>query len=114
MQNSALHRAADCETSVMAAERILSKLSELQRAVLRALRREHQRTANGMTDRELESLPEFSQRAPSTIRRRRTDLVKKGLARHTGAMRDRMRVWTPVPLNELAERTTRDEAESLF
>ncbi len=66
-----MHRATDPQTSIDAAARIEPKLSQLQADVLSAIRSAGER---GMTDRELERLPWFADRAPSTIRKRRSDL----------------------------------------
>ena len=65
------YRATDPQTSRDAAARIEPKLSDLQADVLAALKSAGDR---GMTDRELERLPWFADRAPSTIRKRRSDL----------------------------------------
>ena len=78
----------DHGTSVSAAISILPHLSDLQARVLAAFRRNE-----AMTDRELEKLPCFSELAPSTIRKRRGELVKADLVVDTGERRDGMIVW---------------------
>ncbi len=66
-------RAPDHGTSVMAAGKVERKRSDLQEWIVCALR------ANGpMTDRELEQLPEFIMYAPSTVRKRRSELWDDG------------------------------------
>jgi len=64
-------RNPDHSTSVEAAEKLAGGLSVLQRKVLLAFK------LNGpMTDQELERLPEFAEFGPSTIRKRRSELLQ--------------------------------------
>lgn len=74
-------------TSQAAAVRVLEKLSALQHQVLMAV--------DGLTDRELERLPQFSEYAPSTIRKRRSELWQLGRLREDGT-RDGLTVWRVV------------------
>lgn len=69
-------RRGDHATSRAAALAVEPRLSELQADIMRAL--EHH---GALTDEELERLPEFSRLAPSTVRKRRTDLLKMGRVR---------------------------------
>ena len=71
-------------TSQAAAVRVLPKLSTLQAAVLAV--------ADGRTDRALEQLPQFAQYAASTVRKRRTELLQKGLIEPDGEL-DGLTVW---------------------
>lgn len=64
-------RSSDAQTSIDAAKKVERVMSDLQVDVLNAIKNAGFR---GMTDRELEQLPWFSDRAPSTIRKRRSDL----------------------------------------
>lgn len=90
-------RAQDHETSVMAAQDVALSRTELQEAVLNAIK-----SYGPMTDGELEALPEFSRFAYSTVRKRRTELFQKGVLAPIGlrttlnpkTMRNRtMKVW---------------------
>jgi hypothetical protein len=66
-------RIPDHSTSIAAAEKIAPVRSQLQQDVLAAF------WINGpMTDGELEKLPQFVDCAPSTIRKRRSELYDKG------------------------------------
>ena len=93
-------RSTDPDTSHDAADSFSEhKLSELQGAVL-AWFQKHRRG----TDEQLENSTEFANLAPSTARKRRTDLAERGLIRDSGerAINSRNRkmvVW------ELAEAT---------
>lgn len=68
----AASRRRDPETSHEAARRVGAKLSVLQGQVLTAIRLAGQR---GMTDRELERLPGFAKLAPSSVRKRRSEIA---------------------------------------
>lgn len=75
-------------TSQAAAVRVLPKLSALQAEVLAV--------ADGRTDREIERLPRFAAYAPSTVRKRRSELLQQGRIRADGD-RDGLTVWRVVP-----------------
>lgn len=83
-------RATDPDTSVEAAGRVRPLLSTLQAQVYHAIAAAG---LDGLTDRELERLPEFSNRAPSTVRKRRSELYQANLLEPNG-VRDRLTVWT--------------------
>lgn len=88
-------RRDDHATSVEAAERIAPKLSELQARVLVAIR-----DRGPICDGELESLPRFAESAPSTIRKRRGELVALGLVEECGRTEfngSSMKVWRVKP-----------------
>lgn len=74
----ATHRRSDLETSVAAAEVIRGKLSDIQRRVLTAFAAAG---PLGLTDRELEQLEPFRMLAPSTARKRRSELYQGGYIR---------------------------------
>ena len=87
----------DCGTSRSAALAIEPRLSELQAEIMAAFRH------NGaMTDESLEQLPEFRAYAPSTVRKRRTELVRMCELRATKEKRANehgsavLTVWTVV------------------
>jgi len=82
-------RARDRQTAKDAAGRVLPHLSPLQQAVLQALTAAG---ADGLTDRELERLAGFQHLAPSTVRKRRSELFQLGKVREAG-VRDRLTVW---------------------
>lgn len=67
-----MHRRGDHATSVEAGERVRTVLSDLQRDVYIAIAAAG---AAGLTDRELELLPQFAHLAPSTCRKRRSELL---------------------------------------
>lgn len=77
-------RGNDPETSQAAAVGLLPKLSTLQAAVLAV--------ADGRTDREIEAMPHFAQYAPSTVRKRRSELLQQGRLMADGD-RDGLTVW---------------------
>lgn len=77
----------DPVTSQAAAVALLPKLSTLQAAVLAV--------ADGRTDREIERLPQFSDYAASTVRKRRTELYQMGKLRPDGE-RDGLTVWRVI------------------
>jgi len=90
-------RRNDGATSRAAALAVEPRLSELQADIMAALRHH-----GPLTDEELERLPEFRMYAPSTVRKRRTDLFKMGRVR---ALKEKrlnstgtalMTVWTVV------------------
>ena len=78
----------DHGTSVSAAMKIKPHLSDLQARVLAACR-----SNEALTDRAVEKLPCFSELAPSTMRKRRGELVKADLVVDTGERRDGMIAW---------------------
>jgi len=82
-------RRGDHDTSHEAAARVLPKLTALHQAVLAAL---DAAGARGLTDRELEQLPQFAHYGPSTIRKRRSELYQGGILTHRGT-RDGLMVW---------------------
>lgn len=69
---AAASRRRDPATSKDAARRVGEKLTVLQGRVLTAIRLAG---ARGLTDRELEELPGFAKLAPSTVRKRRSELL---------------------------------------
>jgi len=82
-------RRRDRRTSRDAAARVQPVLSSLRLAVLDAIRAAG---PAGLTDRELELLPQFQDRGPSTVRKRRSELYQLGYGREAG-VRDRLTVW---------------------
>lgn len=94
-------RVRDLRTCYQAADDVIPLLNELQMGVLRAI---SDAGARGLTDRELEQLPVFAGRAPSTVRKRRSELYQAGLLLVVG-VRDKMTVWVctwPLPAVEAA------------
>jgi hypothetical protein len=86
-------------TEVLAADRVARRLSELHTAVLEAFR-DH----GAMTDEQLEQLPRFAAYGPSTIRKRRSELLQQGrlvaCGEATNSRGQRMKIWrvsTPAP-----------------
>lgn len=88
-------RASDPETSHEAAVRISEKLSTLQQQVLTALALAGDR---GATGRELEQLPAFANRGPSTVRKRLTEVSRMGRAEEIGK-RDGLTVYRYVAVS---------------
>lgn len=87
-----MHRKTDHQTSIDASERIAKSCkTELQREIWRILR-----NAGPMTDGELERMDCFSHYAPSTVRKRRSELYQDGRLAETGEVRSRMKVWRAV------------------
>lgn len=84
-----LHRAGDPLTSREAAARIAPKLSTLQQLVLTAVAGAGKR---GATGRELEQLPAFAACAPSTVRKRLSELAHQGRLTDAGR-RDGLTVY---------------------
>lgn len=78
---TAAARASDPATSHAAAEVATTqpRLSRLQAQVLDAIR-----AHPGITDAELEALPVFQRYGPSTVRKRRTDLLQMGMIEAIG------------------------------
>ena len=72
---------------------MLCLLTPIQRQVLHALA---EAGSKGLTDRELETLPIFAARGPSTIRKRRSELFHAGRVVRIGR-RDGMAVWSIAP-----------------
>lgn len=94
-------RVRDLRTCYGAADDVIPLLNELQMGVLRAI---SEAGARGATDRELEQLPIFRGRAPSTVRKRRSELYQAGLLLASG-VREKMTVWIctwPLPAVEAA------------
>lgn len=86
-------RRRDRKTCRVAADRVRPVLSPLRLAVLDAI------TAAGdagLTDKELERLPQFAALGFSTARKRRSELYQLGYLREAG-VRDRLTVWTITP-----------------
>ena len=76
-------RALDPDTSREAAEKITPKrLTEIQQAIL-----DFFRTVHKATDEEIEKHLQHKYSAPSTLRKRRTDLVSLGYLRDSGHRR---------------------------
>lgn len=86
---SRMTRATDPATSEDAAQRVRPLLSTLQAQVYHAIAAAGM---DGLTDRELERLPIFAARAPSTVRKRRSELLQAQLLEPNG-VRDRLTVW---------------------
>lgn len=72
-------RERDSETSLSAALALMPRLSLMQAAVVAAFDKH-----GPMTDEQLEQLPEFREYKYSTARKRRTELVTKGLLASCG------------------------------
>lgn len=87
-----LWRANDHSTSIEAGLAVSEKRSALQATILEALQR-----LGPMTDRELEALPVFARYAPSTVRKRRSELYQDECIEPTGERRGRLKVWRLVP-----------------
>lgn len=85
-------RGRDRQTAKDAAGRVGPHLSPLQQQVLAAVR---SAGAEGLTDRELEQLPAFQSLAPSTVRKRRSELLQQGRVQEAG-VRDRLTIWVAV------------------
>ena len=75
-------------SSVAAAHKVAGKLSDLQYAVIGALSKHGPMTAG-----EIERLAYFVNLAPSTARKRVSELRQLGRIADTGARRDGMIVW---------------------
>lgn len=82
-------RSTDPATSREAAARIRPQVRALHRAVWAAI---DAAGAAGLTDRELEILPQFGVYGPSTVRKRRSELFQLGHLVAAGT-RDRLTVW---------------------
>ena len=92
-------RREDRETSRDSAREVVPRLSKLQRQVLVEF---HQAGERGLTDSELGAVPLFQQLAPSTARRRRTDLVVLFKLKDSGRTRpnrygNKEIVWIAAP-----------------
>jgi hypothetical protein len=85
-------RRDDPATSREAAARIRPQVRALHRAVWDAI---ETTGPVGLTDRELEILPQFAQYGPSTVRKRRSELYQLGHLAAAGT-RDRLTVWVTV------------------
>lgn len=79
-----LWRCADATTSHAAGAAVGSRLSDLQAVVLELLERH-----GAMTAKEAERLERFAALAPSTVRKRVSELARAGALTRTGAVRDR-------------------------
>ena len=104
MNLKTMHRRDDPQTSIAAAKRILSRISVLQYRVYETLLRHFRKTGNGLTDKELERLPEYRECGDSTVRKRRTELKQMGYVIESGEKRDRLTVWEPIAMDHLAKR----------
>lgn len=80
----------DYATSRAAADRVAPATGALRGRVLHAIKRQP-----GITDPELERLPEFADCGPSTVRKRRSELLKQGWLRAAGT-RDGATCWEPA------------------
>lgn len=89
MTNDLLVRHVDPATSHAAAARVRPTLSQTQALVLAAIAGAGTR---GLTDTELEALPQFGAFRLTTARKRRTELARQGFVMPAGT-RDRMTVW---------------------
>lgn len=111
-----MHRRDDPETSVAAAESVRPKLRQLQEVVLGEI---SDSGLKGLTDPELDRIckRKYGQRAQSTYRTRRAELVEKGLVAWTGNTINRHRVWalaSHYPQNARTPRLSRDELERQY
>lgn len=86
-----MYRSSDPETSKVAAESIVPQLRALQRAVY-----ERYVAEGPMTAKQCERLDVFADRAPSTVRKRVSELWKKGVLRDTGRVIDGCTVFEVV------------------
>jgi len=93
-QLNLMTRSDDHATSQVAAEKVLPHLSQLQRKVMdvfqargTVLKDKEGKIFCGYTDSELTALEVFKGHAPSTARKRRTELVKFGMLRDSGYTR---------------------------
>ena len=68
-------RKGDPFTCITAADTIQKKASDLHAAITEAIAK----NGHGMTDQELEDLPQFARYAYSSVRKRRTELFQAGL-----------------------------------
>lgn len=86
-----MHRRNDCDTSIAASEKVAPKRNELQERVYDLL------AARGpMTDGEIEAIITHvgtKKLAPSTVRKRRSELFQAERIVDTGVRRGGMRVW---------------------
>jgi hypothetical protein len=82
-----MHRTPDHATSIDAAARVREPAGRIRQAVYEAL------ASAPMTDLELERLPQFAGCAPSTVRKRRSELYIAGRVRATGERRGGANVW---------------------
>lgn len=87
------HRANDLETAVDAAMRVRWVSGTLRARVYAVIESAGDR---GITDLELERLAVFNKYAPSTVRKRRSELWQQGRVRIDGK-RDGASVWVAVP-----------------
>lgn len=79
MFTAPLHRKTDGEASRDAAERVMPKMNDLRRRVLDAIKRH-----GPITALEMEELPEFYGMAPTTVRKRCSELVQMGAVQEQG------------------------------
>jgi hypothetical protein len=85
--------AVDHGTSRDAADRVLPITGALRRRILVLLIDAYD---EGMTDKELEDLPEMKRYGFSTVRKRRSELFKAGLLKAAGS-RGGLTVWVALP-----------------
>ena len=74
-----MHRSSDSAASRMAADRVRPRMNDLRRKVLDVLKK-HQ----PITALEMEELPEFEGFAPTTVRKRCSELVQMGAVEEQG------------------------------
>jgi len=91
-------------TSIVAAKRILPRISNLQYRVYETLLKHFRRTGKGLTHKALDQPPEFRQYEFSTVHERLTDLKQKGYVIDSGKKRDGLTVWEPIAMDHLAAR----------
>jgi hypothetical protein len=87
---------ADHQTSREAADKVVAIAGALRQEVLSAVVRAG---VEGLTDKELEALEQFAERrlAPSTLRKRRSELFRSGFVRPRGIdRREGCTVWVSV------------------
>lgn len=92
-------RRRDPSTSHDAADRHPRSLGALHQEVMDAFRTA-ERERRTLTDEELERLPQFAHLAPSTVRKRRSELYQAGWVREAGSILNsrgcKMIRWAPV------------------
>lgn len=82
---------ADHASSEAAADRIAPHVTQLRAEILAVVQAAGD---HGITDKELEQLPQFASLAPSSARKRRSELLKLGLVQPRGLdRRDGCTVW---------------------
>lgn len=84
-------RKADAEEPRIAARAVLPATHGLRERIYAILLSE-----GGKTDRELETRPEFQHFAPSSVRKRRSELFSVSRVARDGR-RDKMAIWRAIP-----------------